>query len=133
MCNTYNVLVVDDSTLVVERILEILRELDCITLADKANNFTEAELLLAKEKYDVALLDINLPGRNGIELLSFIKANYPAMKIIMLSNQSDDYYRNLCQRLGSDSFIDKTSEFENIPQNILHYYNDLVAASQPIK
>lgn len=127
--HVYKVLVVDDSTIIVERIYEILGELDCISFVGKATSFSEAVELLRDQRYDVAMLDINLPGKNGIELLSFIKANHPSIKIIMLSNQSDDYYRNLCQSLGSDSFIDKTSEFENIPHTIRRYFNDSIAAN----
>jgi len=43
----------------------------------------------------------------------------------MLTNQSDEHYRSLCQRLGSDLFMDKTSEFELIPETILNYYNEV--------
>ncbi len=125
----YKVLVVDDSPIIVERIFQILGELDCITFIAKATNFSEAVTLLNEQIFNIVLLDINLPGKNGIELLSYIKANYPDIKNIMLTNQSDDYYRNLCQNLGSDSFIDKTSEFENIPHTILKYYNESFAAN----
>lgn len=130
MPHVYKVLIVDDSPMIVERIFEILEELSCISYVGKALNFTEAVELLEEQRYDAALLDINLPGKNGIELLSYIKANYPHMKIIMLSNQSDDYYRNLCKTLGSDSFIDKTSEFEDIPKTIKEYFSEVIAAAK---
>ena len=123
----YKVLAVDDSPIIIKRLKEILGELECVTFTGEAKGFAEAVLLLEQEKYDVVLLDINLSGKNGIELLSFIKANYPSIKIIMLSNQSGEYYRNLCNELGSDSFIDKTSEFENIPHTINRYFQDAYA------
>lgn len=123
----YKVLIVDDSPIIIKRLIEILGELNCITYIGEANGFSEAVHSLEQEKYDVVLLDINLSGKNGIELLSFIKVNYPSIKIIMLSNQSGDYYRNLCNELGSDSFIDKTSEFENIPKTIIRYYQDALS------
>ena len=117
----YKILVVDDALIIVERVSEILKELECIEFVSKASNYAEAVALLALEKYDVALLDINLPGKNGIELLSFIKENYPGIKTIMLTNQSNEYYRNLCEKLGTDHFIDKSSEFEKIPHLISNY------------
>src|SRR6187455_1466283 len=113
-----NVLIVDDSEIIIDRIYSILGELDCVKKINKAVNFTEAEGLLAKNKFDVALLDINLPGKNGIELLAFIKEKYPAIKTIMLTNHSNEYYRNLCEKIGTNYFIDKSSEFEMIPQLI---------------
>ena len=112
----HKVLVVDDSLIIVQRVVEILKELDCIDFVSKASNYTEAIALLELNEYDVVLLDINLPGKNGIELLSYIKEKYPALKTMMLTNQSNDHYRSLCDKLGADFFVDKTSEFEKISQ-----------------
>jgi DNA-binding NarL/FixJ family response regulator len=116
--NGYRILIVDDSIIIIERISEILNELDCVNSVNQAINYNEAETLLAKNEFDVALLDINLPGKNGIELLAYIKENYPGIKTIMLTNQSNDYYRNLCEKIGTNYFIDKSSEFERLPQLI---------------
>jgi DNA-binding NarL/FixJ family response regulator len=116
--NGFCVLVVDDSMLVVERILGDLRELDCIESLISALDFEEARQLLSENEVDITLLDIHMPGKSGIELLSHIKQNHPRVKNIMLTNQSDDYYRNICARIGADFFLDKTSEFEKVPELI---------------
>ena len=64
------------------------------------------------------MLDIQLPGKNGIELLSFVKSRYPQIKIIIVTNRASDYYRDLCNEMGANSFIDKSTEFEKIPELI---------------
>jgi len=116
--NGISVLVVDDSVLVVNRIIQLLDELDCIQSVLPAYNYDDAIQLLHNNTVDIALLDINIPGRNGIELLTYIKGSFPQITSIMLTNQSDSYYRDLCGRIGADHFLDKTSEFENVPQII---------------
>ena len=117
-----SVLIVDDSMLVVQRIAGMLRELTCIDCVISALNYNEAEKVLANHEVDIALLDINMPGKSGIELLNFMKEKYPCITNIMLTNQSNEYYRNLCLQLGADYFLDKTSEFDRVPELIQSFH-----------
>lgn len=121
----YQVLIVDDSQLISNRMEKQLLELDCVSSTFIAYNFNDAVELLTKEIIDVVILDINLsiPGKNGLELLQFIKDNYSNVKTIMLTNQSDDFYKNLCLKIGSDNFVDKSVDFEKIPSIIQEFYN----------
>ena len=122
----YNVLIVDDSKLIVDRLSSLLKELDCINYIGSANSFSEASSLLEMHSYNLAILDINLPGKNGIELLTHIKQYHPDVKTIMLTNQSESYYRDLCNKIGSDDYVDKTNDFERIPDIINTYYSSFV-------
>ena len=112
------VLIVDDSNIVVERLSEIISEMTSVAPVLISNSFNEAVELINVELPDVILLDIQLPGKNGIELLSFVKSNYPQIKIIIVTNRASAYYRDLCQEMGANSFIDKSTEFERIPELI---------------
>ena len=58
------------------------------------------------------------PDRNGIALLKKIKASYPEVTVIMLTNFDNPQYRRACQRLGADYFLNKTLEFEKIVDTI---------------
>jgi DNA-binding NarL/FixJ family response regulator len=111
------VLVVDDSPIIIERLNSMLAGLENVQSIIYAKNYATAILLL-EEKPDIAILDINLPDKSGIELLRYIKNSNAAVTVIMLTNQSGDYYRNLCMRLGAQYFIDKSSEFEQVPSII---------------
>lgn len=115
------ILVVDDSELVLQRLLERLGELDFIDRIFKANSYNEAIELVHKHKPHIVLLDIQMPEKNGLELLSFIKQNYPDIITIMLTNRVSDYYKDLCKSIGANDFIDKSSEFEKIPGIIESY------------
>ncbi len=80
-----------------------------------AENYTDSIALLKQAKPNMVLLDIYLQNESGIELLKYIRSNYPAVKVIMVTNKATPYFKTLCKELGSHGFIDKTDEFETIP------------------
>ena len=104
--NGKTILVVDDSSLIVERLSDMLNELRHVKQVLAASDYREAHKLLAEEAIDVALLDINLPGKNGIELLKMIVKQHPGIRVVMISNAADDMYRKLCKKEGASYFID---------------------------
>jgi CheY-like chemotaxis protein len=109
------ILIVDDSLVITERLQAMLKGWDNINAVECAGDYPSALQLLMTALPDVVLLDINLPGRSGLDLLRHIKANYPSITVIMLTNQSGDFYRNICRKFGADFFIDKSKEFEDVP------------------
>ena len=125
---TYTVLIVDDSNIISKRMEKQLLELDCITSIFIAYSFNDAVIIFEDEEIDVVILDINLtiPGKNGLELLQFVKDNYPYIKTIMLTKQSGDFYKNLCEKIGSDYFVDKSVDFDKVPSMIRNFYNNRI-------
>jgi DNA-binding NarL/FixJ family response regulator len=83
--------------------------------------YTEAITILQSNEPGIILLDINLPDRSGIDLLRYIKQHHASAIVIMCSNQSSLFYRNLCARIGAAYFIDKSTEFETIPEVITRF------------
>ncbi len=126
----YNVLIVDDSKLIVNRLTKILEELDCISFVSAANSYTEALSLLEMHTFHLAILDINIPGKNGIDLLNYIKDNYPSVSTFMLTNQSDSYYRDICLKIGCNEYIDKTNDFDQIQNLVMNYFEATVLPGQ---
>jgi two-component system chemotaxis response regulator CheY len=115
------ILIVEDSALILERMNSILRELDCISEIVDSGNGNDAISVMNATNPDVVLLDINLPGKSGISILKEIKSQSTA-KVVMLTNYSDQFYRNLCSELGADHFLDKSTEFEKIPSLLNEIY-----------
>ena len=109
-----SILIVDDNVSFVTRMISLLKELDSISVIHSAHNYDEAFLLLDK-KPDLVLLDIQMPGKSGMKLLKKIKDSTDDCGVIMLTNHSDDYYRQQCKKLGALHFLDKTNEFELVP------------------
>ncbi len=110
-----SVLLVDDSPQVLKRLKSLLSENNAgITLAN-ATGFVEAVVLLEKKNFDIVLLDIHFPDGNGIDLLRRIKKEQPSVKVIMITNHSGPYYKEVCEQLGASHFIDKSVDFEQLP------------------
>jgi DNA-binding NarL/FixJ family response regulator len=110
-----NILIVDDNTSFVDRMIGLLDEVNNINSINIASNYEEARRFLAADPHDLVLLDINLPGKNGIELLKQIKAKSEDCQVIMITNHADDYYRVQCKQYGADHFLDKSNEFSRVP------------------
>jgi DNA-binding NarL/FixJ family response regulator len=118
MNKTMNILVVDDVEMVRHRIAEIINELEFIGDITHAGNFEEGLQKLELVKPDLVLLDISLPDRNGIELLRHISRKYAGTKVIVISNHANEYYKNLCSSLGALYFVDKSKDYDLIPEYI---------------
>lgn len=109
------ILIVDDNMNFVDRMISLLEDADNIGYINVASNYDEARRLLAAEDPAVVLLDINLPGKNGIELLKLIRLNNKQCEVIMITNHADDYYKQQCQELGARHFLDKSNDFALVP------------------
>lgn len=92
----------------------MLQTLDFLAEIRSANSYESAEAILVEMTPDLVILDINLGNRSGIELLQFIRENYPTVPVIMLSNQSSVRHRVVCRELGAAHFLDKSTEFGKI-------------------
>lgn len=112
------ILIVDDNRRFVQRIISMLEELNNIGYINVAKDYNEAIKYLEEERPDLVLLDINLPGKSGIELLRRIKESGNKSQVIMISNHADDYYRQQCYDLGAKYFLDKSNEFGKVPEII---------------
>jgi DNA-binding NarL/FixJ family response regulator len=112
------ILIVDDNMCFVERMISLLDELDNVGYINVATDYDEASRMVSAERPDLVLLDINLPGKNGIQLLKQIRKNGNDCKVIMITNHADDFYRQQCRELGADHFLDKSNDFGKVPSII---------------
>ncbi len=113
------VLIVDDSAQIRQRLVALLAECTQIRIVGLAGDSREALEAMQRLRPDTVILDIRMPGASGIELLKEIKARYPEMKVIMLTNFDYALYRRQCRLLGADHFLNKTLEFEKIVDTIM--------------
>jgi DNA-binding NarL/FixJ family response regulator len=113
------VLIVDDAEQIRQRIVTLLTESSQIRIVGQAGNFQEAWEAVRRLNPDTVTLDIRLPGNSGIQLLKEIKAHYPKVTVIMLTNFDFAHYRQQCRKWGADYFLNKSLEFEKIVDAIL--------------
>jgi DNA-binding NarL/FixJ family response regulator len=112
------VLIVDDSILVMERMIPIMEEIENISFVVHAASYREGLDVLTRLTPDMVLLDINLPDKSGIELLRVIQERHLEIPVLMISNNADQYYRDICKKLGARDFLDKSADIDLIPSLI---------------
>ena len=103
------VLVVDDHTIVRHGLVRILSEMDGDFEIDEASNGQEALIMFNCTDYSLVLLDISMPGRNGLEILKYIKRDKPMVPVLMLSMHSERQYAVRALRLGAAGYLSKES------------------------
>ncbi len=102
----------------------MLSEIEGLGVILEATNGLEARDMIVAEKPNVAVLDIRMPGRNGLDVLRDVKASNPTTKIVILTNYPYPQYRSRCMEEGADFFFDKSSEFEKLPEVISAYLSE---------
>jgi DNA-binding NarL/FixJ family response regulator len=127
MAKPLNVLLVDDHALFRAGMRFILGdgELSSSTVLE-AGSLTDA--LAVPEQADVVLLDVQMPGINGVEGLTLIKRRWPKAAILMLSAQEDVEIQQLCLKRGALAFVNKTASPEQIRAVVLQAANGLMSA-----
>ncbi|MBI4885712.1 MAG: response regulator transcription factor [Acidobacteria bacterium] len=104
------VLVVDDSDLIRRRVVEVLAGVPGVAQVSEAPGAPEARLALRDASPDVIVLDIWMPGGNGIDLLRSIKTEGRRAFVVMLTNYTHGPYRQACLDAGADAFLDKSAD-----------------------
>jgi YesN/AraC family two-component response regulator len=110
------VFIVDDSLIVREHLVTMFDELAGIEIVGQAENVAEAISGIRIIRPDVVILDIRMPGGNGIDVLQTIKQDEAAPMVIILTNYPYPGYRQKCLQAGADFFLDKSTEFDQIPE-----------------
>ena len=106
--------IVDDSVKLRKTLCELLSDVDNVQVIGQAGDAGEALDDIRILKPDTVLLDIRLPGKNGIQLLGEIKELQPDITVVIMTNYDYPQYRQQSIRAGADHFFNKTREFENI-------------------
>jgi DNA-binding NarL/FixJ family response regulator len=96
-------LIVDDHAVVRRGLHQILRESFPDAKFGDAASAAEALELAARERWDIALIDLNLKGRDGLSLLEEMKRVYPAMPALVLSAYPEEEFAVRCLRLGASA------------------------------
>jgi two-component system, NarL family, invasion response regulator UvrY len=104
-----NILIADDHAIVREGLKRILADVPDMHVAGEASNGSEALDLVRKNKWDIVLLDISMPGRNGLDVLKLIKDEHPKLPVLMLSIYPEDQYAVRVLKAGASGYLTKES------------------------
>jgi DNA-binding NarL/FixJ family response regulator len=104
--------IADDSEILRSRLVDMLNEIEGIDIVGEAKNSREAVEAIKTLNPDVVILDIRMPGGDGILALETIKkANKKYPKVIIFTNYPYLQYRKTCMDAGADYFFYKALEF----------------------
>lgn len=109
------VYIVDDSPLIRKRLLEMLSGLSDTRVIGEAGDAVEAMKGIRILNPDILILDIQLPGKSGIELLRDIRRAGIKTHVIVLTNFAYPQYRKECLEAGAAFFLNKVKDFERLP------------------
>ncbi len=108
-------LVVEDHALVREGLLQTLRGIEEQVETVGAADAEEAlKLLEAGDDYDLILLDLMLPGTNGMGLLGVLRKRFPAIPVVILSAMDDPDTVSRAMKNGASGFVPKSSSSETL-------------------
>jgi two-component system, NarL family, invasion response regulator UvrY len=108
------VLIADDHANVRRGLREIVADAFSDAQFSEAANGNEVLTQLARSQYGVMLLDINMPGRSGLDVLQDVKRMYPLLPVIMVSVQPESQYAARCLRAGASAYVNKNSASEDL-------------------
>ena len=114
--STIKVFIADDSLIVREHLVTMFEELAGIEVVGQAENVAEAISAIRLLQPDAVILDILMPGGSGIKVLENIKQSGVGPMVIVLTNYPYPVFRQKCLQAGADFFLDKSTEFDQIPK-----------------
>lgn len=104
-----NILIVDDHAIVRTGLRQVLAEDSPDMGVFEAGDATETMRILRSNPIGLVTLDINLPGKNGIELLKQIKSEFKSIPVLILSMHSEDQYAIRAMKNGASGYLTKDS------------------------
>jgi DNA-binding NarL/FixJ family response regulator len=108
------ILVVDDHAIVRDGLRRILVDTPDMVVADEASNGEEVINKVGNNDYDLVLLDISLPGRDGLDVLKQLKCTNPKIPILILSMYPEEHYAVRSLRAGASGYLTKQSSSDEL-------------------
>jgi two-component system, NarL family, invasion response regulator UvrY len=122
------ILIVDDHTVVREGLKQILSRLPDCSEVGEAGDGAQALRQVREREWDLVLLDVALPGGNGLDALKRIKEERPRLPVLILSMFPEDQYALRVLRAGANGYLTK----ESAPDQLLSAVREAVAGRKYI-
>lgn len=104
------VLVADDHAIIRDGIRNILADTDDMVVAGEAANGNTALDMVRERDWSLVVLDLSMPGRNGLDLIKLIKAERPRLPILVFSMHQEEQYAVRAIRAGASGYLTKESD-----------------------
>ena len=104
------VVLCDDHAVVRRGIRDTLAEAVDIKVTGEAGGYAEVRQLLREVECDVLVLDLNMPGRDGLEVLASLNDGQSTIKVLIVSMHPEDQYAIRCLRAGAQDYLNKAGD-----------------------
>ncbi len=101
------VLLVDDHAIARNGVRLMLGSAEHISVTGEAGNAQEALQKVREQEFDVALVDITMPGKNGLDLLKMLRSEVPRLAVLILSTYSEEIYAVRAFKFGAAGYLTK--------------------------
>ena len=118
-----NMVIVDDHAIVRIGLKQLVQEAYPYATIWEAGSGREALMLLERVRWDLAILDVNLPDQNGVELLKAIKLRQPSLPVMMLSLHPEEQYALRALKAGAAAYLTK----ERAPEELVTAIKQVLA------
>jgi DNA-binding NarL/FixJ family response regulator len=108
------IVIVDDHPLFRKGLEQLITNSDGFCICGQAGNAAEAMSVIRKIKPDLAIVDLSLPGANGIELIKNIRAEFEKLPVLVLSMHDESLYALRALKAGAQGYIMKQEALENV-------------------
>ena len=108
------ILVVDDHPIIRQGLAQLIDQEEDLVFAGEAHDAAEALQVIEKIKPDLAIVDISLKGKSGIELTKDILSRHPKMLVLMISMHDEPLYVERAFRAGAKGYFIKNEEIDNV-------------------
>ncbi|SDL98752.1 DNA-binding response regulator, NarL/FixJ family, contains REC and HTH domains [Catalinimonas alkaloidigena] len=123
------IVLVDDHTLFRRGLASIIRDFPNVAHVEEASNGEALQKLMAQPP-DLILMDVEMPGTNGLALTEQIKATHPEVKIIIISMHDEDEYIINAIRSGADGYLLKDAEPNELQEALVSVLNGRIYATE---
>lgn len=112
--NEKRFLLIDDHVVVRSGLKFILSTHFAPCQIDEAEDGDTALVQLAKNEYDIAILDVKMPNTNTLQLMEYIRITYPKLNVIIFSMNSESVYAKRFLKAGAKGFVNKDAPLEEV-------------------
>ena len=109
MSEKIRVLIADDHAIVRQGFKQIFSETEDLVVAGEAEDGVDALQVARQTEWDVFLLDISMPNRNGIDTLKLLKREFPRLPVLILSMHPEEQYAVRAIKAGASGYLTKQS------------------------
>lgn len=113
------ILLIDDHSLVREGIKFILQKNEKFIICAEAGDGLDGIERIKQTQPDIVITDLSIPGINGIEILKFIRANFPHIKTLVLTMHDEAEYVLSAIELGANGYLLKNSDLSELERAVL--------------